>query len=91
MNIEQSSTPTSGPSEVTQLPRAFLHWLRDGGLFAVTTFPAGTPTVQIATWRQRVAENGGAAIEVYDPTPPPSAERMAYLRQQMAAARAARG
>ncbi|MFF1737848.1 hypothetical protein [Streptomyces sp. NPDC058247] len=78
--------------QITAQPISFLQWHRDGGLVSVVEYPAGTPRERIATWRERVAANGGAVTEVYapNPTPPVSAERRAYLRQKMEGARAAR-
>lgn len=58
-------------NQITE-PVAFLHWLRDGGLFAPLRFPAGTSREAITTWRVRVAANGGTTIEVYDPRSAPA-------------------
>ncbi|MFD8387579.1 hypothetical protein ACFV2X_55500 [Streptomyces sp. NPDC059679] len=71
-------------------PVSFLRWDKDGSLIAPVRFPAGTPRERITAWRELVAAKGGAVTEVYDPTPPISEERMAFLRQKMAAVRAAR-
>jgi hypothetical protein len=77
--------------QVTTQSINFLQWHRDGGLVAVVEFPAGTPCERIATWRERVAANRGAVVEVYapNPTPPVSPERMDTLRRKMVAARLA--
>ncbi|MFJ8677320.1 hypothetical protein [Streptomyces sp. NPDC093589] len=69
---------------------SFLHWHRDGGLVGVMEFPAGTSRERIGVWRERVAGDGGAAVEVYNPAPPVSPERWEVLRGRMAAVRAAR-
>ncbi|MFE6253594.1 hypothetical protein [Streptomyces niveus] len=77
--------------QVTERQINFLHWDRRGFLLSCAQFPAGTPRYRITSWREAVAANGGATVEVYAPAPADVSEaRRAYLEGRMAVARAAR-
>ncbi|MFE2640835.1 hypothetical protein ACFXKF_39995 [Streptomyces scopuliridis] len=69
---------------------SYLHWLSDGFMFAVARFSAETPQQEIDAFRERVAANGGATTEVYDPSPTPARteEDKARLQRKIAAIRA---
>ncbi|WP_162890213.1 hypothetical protein [Streptomyces olivoreticuli] len=79
--------------QITKQSTSFLHWLRDGGFFAVNQFPAGTPCEHIADWRRKVAANGGATTEVHELNPmtlQTLEKHKAAFRQRMKDARAAK-